>query len=471
MRGCKVFYSWQSDLPNSTNRSFIEKALENAAKSIRADDSIKVEPVIDRDTAGVPGSPDIAGTIFAKIEESQVFVCDVSIINEGEKSRSTPNPNVLIELGYALKTLGSERVLMVMNTVFGKPELLPFDLSRKRVVTYHMPEECEDRAAERKKLEAQLDTALRTILTHIEAQPQGENPVQKLKKYLVDDRYRIQLDDLIKEQTKELLNFISQTNTLPPVNSDSDPYVDLTKILENQTNQLRDTIITGCYYGEEKHDKIWSKCLEQILNPPGTNLLSGLKRYPALILLYAGGISSLLAEKYHTLRSLLLDTQYIDGHEKRPLIFDLSAWDIVDRRIGQRLPNQENKITPVSNHLFELFREPLSDIMSNSSGYEEYFDRYEYFFALVRADMAYRTGLSCNVAIGRFVTKCRVRIRDDRVYKSGIVEDIETEANKYGNNWGPLKAGFFDGKITRFLEIKDDFDKNLEKLCIQLRFR
>ena len=94
-----IFYSWQSDLPNATNRSFIEKALENAAKAIRNDDSISVEPVIDRDTAGVPGSPDIATTIFQKIEKADVFVCDVSFINQGTDARQTPNPNVLLELG------------------------------------------------------------------------------------------------------------------------------------------------------------------------------------------------------------------------------------------------------------------------------------------------------------------------------------------------------------------------------------
>src|SRR6266478_2733177 len=122
---CKVFYSWQSDLPNATNRGFIEKALENAAKAIRADDSIQVEPVIDRDTAGVAGSPDIAATILAKIEEADIFVCDVSIIDRDAKSRPTPNPNVLIELGYALRKFGVNRIMMVMNTAYGQPELLP----------------------------------------------------------------------------------------------------------------------------------------------------------------------------------------------------------------------------------------------------------------------------------------------------------------------------------------------------------
>lgn len=160
-----VFYSWQSDMPNKTNRGFIQKALENAAKAIRNDDSIKVEPVIDRDTQDVPGSPDIPSVIFSKIEESAVFVCDVSIINKRSKFRKTANPNVLVELGYAMKTLGAERILMVMNTAFGKPELLPFDLKKKRVVSYYMPEKSKNRANERKVLESKLKKGLQTILS------------------------------------------------------------------------------------------------------------------------------------------------------------------------------------------------------------------------------------------------------------------------------------------------------------------
>src|SRR5437016_4475569 len=96
-----VFYSWQSDLPNATNRTFIQKALEKAAASIAADESIEIEPVVDRDTQGVPGAPDIASTIFAKITAADIFVADVSITTRPKTGRPTPNPNVLIELGYA----------------------------------------------------------------------------------------------------------------------------------------------------------------------------------------------------------------------------------------------------------------------------------------------------------------------------------------------------------------------------------
>jgi hypothetical protein len=160
-----IFYSWQSDLSNATNRSFIEKALENVAKELRDDDTIAVEPVVDRDTFGVPGAPEIANTIFQKIETATVFVCDVSIIGKGTRGRPVPNPNVLMELGYALKALGPNRVLMVMNEAFGAIEELPFDLRARRVIAYRADPDDKDRSQVRKELESKLSNALRYVFT------------------------------------------------------------------------------------------------------------------------------------------------------------------------------------------------------------------------------------------------------------------------------------------------------------------
>ena len=77
----KVFYSWQSDLDKRTNQNFIGDALERAAKKLGNDETIDVVPVIDRDTRGTIGSPDIIAKILEKIDSSEIFVCDVSIIN------------------------------------------------------------------------------------------------------------------------------------------------------------------------------------------------------------------------------------------------------------------------------------------------------------------------------------------------------------------------------------------------------
>jgi hypothetical protein len=166
-----IFYSWQSDLPNRTNRSFIQQALENVTKGIRSDDSVDVEPVVDRDTQGVPGSPDIAKTIFQKIASADIVVADVSFINPSQQGRRTPNPNILLELGYALHALGDERVILVFNTAYGTLEGLPFDLRMRRVMPFSMPETGQERSSERRALESKLDEAIRVALGSIKPAP------------------------------------------------------------------------------------------------------------------------------------------------------------------------------------------------------------------------------------------------------------------------------------------------------------
>lgn len=156
-----VFYSWQSDLPNATNRGFIQQALETAAEKIASDKSVEIEPVVDRDTQGVSGSPEIASTIFAKLAAADVVIADVSIIQSPRKGRPTPNPNVLVELGYALRAVGPDRVLMIFNDAYGKITDLPFDLRMRRLITYTQQESGTDRATGRKQLAATLETAIR----------------------------------------------------------------------------------------------------------------------------------------------------------------------------------------------------------------------------------------------------------------------------------------------------------------------
>src|SRR5262245_46435627 len=101
-----VFYSWQTDSANAANRALIEDSLRAAAKAIHADESIQVEPVIERDTLGLPGAPNIASAILRKIEDCGVFVADVTIVNPDSEGRRMPNPNVLVELGYAIHCVG-----------------------------------------------------------------------------------------------------------------------------------------------------------------------------------------------------------------------------------------------------------------------------------------------------------------------------------------------------------------------------
>jgi hypothetical protein len=131
----KIFWSWQSDTLGKIGRHFIREVLEDALKQLNVEDELD-EPLrenlhLDHDRKGVPGSPDLAQAILEKIRNSAVFIADVTPIGKTDKGKSLINPNVAIELGYALYFVGDEGLLMVLNEAYGDRESLPFDLRHK----------------------------------------------------------------------------------------------------------------------------------------------------------------------------------------------------------------------------------------------------------------------------------------------------------------------------------------------------
>jgi hypothetical protein len=132
-----VFFSWQADTPNATGRSFLRTVLGDVCRQIAGDttlDEAERELEVDSDTQGVAGQPPIAETILRKIDQAAVVVADMTFVGKRIDGRPTPNPNVLIEYGWALKSLGHNRVITVMNEAFGEPtaDSLPFDLAHLR---------------------------------------------------------------------------------------------------------------------------------------------------------------------------------------------------------------------------------------------------------------------------------------------------------------------------------------------------
>jgi|GEM_PF-5599044 len=129
-----IFYSWQSDIDGKINRSFIHAALKEAVKKLNATGSFNI--IIDHATRNVPGTADIPTSILKKIDDCSIFVADITLINAKDVKRRTPNPNVLIELGYAIKKHGFEKIITIFNSEFGEYQELPFDIKHRRPMEY-----------------------------------------------------------------------------------------------------------------------------------------------------------------------------------------------------------------------------------------------------------------------------------------------------------------------------------------------
>lgn len=152
----KIFWSWQSDIDGKISRHFIKDCLTESIEEIGNEILLDERLEIDHDTKGVLGSPSITDTILQKITESNLFIGDVTPIALAENGKKVMNPNVAIEMGYAISEKGDTNIITIMNTAFGKlPDDLPFDLRHKRgAITYFLKNQAskEQILDEKKKL-------------------------------------------------------------------------------------------------------------------------------------------------------------------------------------------------------------------------------------------------------------------------------------------------------------------------------
>ncbi|NEP82343.1 MAG: hypothetical protein F6K17_11495 [Okeania sp. SIO3C4] len=76
-----------------------------------------------------------------------------------------------------------------MNTAFGTPEKLPFDLRMRRVITYNMPIDNKDKTAERNSLAKSLERQLRTILEKLKEEIKREMSIVEKAKVELKNNY------------------------------------------------------------------------------------------------------------------------------------------------------------------------------------------------------------------------------------------------------------------------------------------
>ena len=166
----KVFWAWQSDIDGKIGRHFVREALEKAIAALNDSAEIESRPSeesemhLDHDRKGISGSPDLASTIFEKIRASKVFVADVTPVASTAGGKKISNPNVAIELGFALASLGDKQILLVMNEAFGSRDDLPFDIRHKAgPLLYRLTTEVDkiSRDNEEKRFVEELKSALK----------------------------------------------------------------------------------------------------------------------------------------------------------------------------------------------------------------------------------------------------------------------------------------------------------------------
>jgi hypothetical protein len=271
-----IFYSWQSDLPNRTNRGYIQKSIEKATERILEKNDFITEITIESDSRNESGTPDLVNTIFSKIDSSDIFICDISIINSSTTNRKVPNPNVLIELGYASSRIGWEKIISIYNTDFGRIEDLPFDIRHRKPITY---------TSELKNLDKVIESQI----------------VQIIENYISDKKYYIglkrEIDLALQAVLIDLSTILYFQNTQNRYNYDRILYFDL----EDLKTELLDLEVLGFLIFKDNTENL-KEFMEFFNNQVYINFLSKLEKNTlSKIILQLRNLFKVLADEsiYH----------------------------------------------------------------------------------------------------------------------------------------------------------------------------
>ncbi len=269
------------------------------------------------------------------------------------------------------------------------------------------------------------------------------------KKYLEEEKYKIRLHDLVRNEVEKLRDNISVVHfPTQGVEFSADELVRRTQKYLALTSILQSMMITGGYWGNESIESLFTKSLERLCDNlqdrNGLKVWLDLRLYPALILLFSTGLAALASENYHLLGSLLTKpTSKYDYPGPEPLIFSLFPSAVIDQNAGRQFPNMERRYTPTSDHLVEVLRKPLIEYYPNQKEFEDAFDKLEFLISLVTVDLHIQRSLDPWFPIGRYGWRSSRRIQDN------IFARTKSEIEKEGQNWLPLKAGMFGGFAVR----------------------
>lgn len=214
-----IFWSWQSDYEPAACRHFIRSCLNDATDAAGRELGLEdaERPELDHDTKGTPGMADIIATILEKISSAAVFVADVTPIGKSPDGKAIPNPNVMIELGWAMRAIGPDAIICVINTASGfKQDDLPFDIRHRRTMDFQLDnaDDGATKAKVKKRLTKELadaiafnlgihlqEKAATTEITGVAAKP--DNP-----SIWASDTGRIELYDHFQGQQKTVAHLI-----------------------------------------------------------------------------------------------------------------------------------------------------------------------------------------------------------------------------------------------------------------------
>lgn len=283
----------------------------------------------------------------------------------------------------------------------------------------------------------------------------------RAKALLANEVDRIRLHELVVQETRTVLGAISTDTFKVQGKWSEEEFAHRISTYDEAIQSLEGVQMLLGFWGTESHRDILvlpaKRLGEQVTIESGLSVWLGLRWYPVLVLTYACGLGAVAAQRYSNLRTLLhapLPDQRQRFGGTKTLVQSLYEDFPRTSDAFKTLPGHERQYVPVSEYLFKELQPLADDMLFLGADYERIFDRVELLIALECAHVEGGWG-----PIGRFGWK-----HSSRRISTSPLDTLIAEAESAGNNWGPIKGGFFSGSIDSFKRTAEQYKPMIEGL-------
>lgn len=295
---------------------------------------------------------------------------------------------------------------------------------------------------------------------------------------------RVDLEDLVIGAANTIYDSVRDDTTFPAATASGDDigfareFMAQARRYDAAAHPLVAALVAGVTWGSAADEALWARAVDRVANinraDAGQTPLLNLRRLPALLCVYAVGLSAVDRDNFGALRAVTTDIEFRSINSRVPLLGALHPFRVLHDELGAqglalevetsnaptddelealRTRRRGGKYTPASNVLHAWLREPMRATIPDDVRYTEAFDRLEMLLALAAADVETHTEeYTDGPAFGGFTWR-------DKYNPIPPEQRLKAEFDAAGSAWPPLVGGLFGGSPERAAAAFDEVIK------------
>lgn len=308
----------------------------------------------------------------------------------------------------------------------------------------------------------------------------GSDVVERLRELLRNPALVMDYDDHLADLRSPIVKALTNRDEFPlsmpsVARADADLVWNWVKRVRRYDDVIAPALVPVkliSMYGSLAHEQELTKTMQIIAQESthreGTDLLTHLHQYPAVLMTYAAALGAVAKQNYSMLRAATADVQVTRlGDPRMPFIVTSGNQSVVgiDRWLalgtvlsfedeGKQATEEEidqllngrggRRFTPISDHLFTTLAPVYQQQFAGDTDYADAFDRVEVLLDAISQDARLQTDnyFGSHGGYGRYTWRHRHSAQ-------GPETDMLNEVRAQGAGWTPLLGGLFGGEPGR----------------------